>query len=322
MIIVGIMFGLLCATCQSLCYLLSRRFVTRPGQSSSLLFGLSHVWMGLFAVIVLPFVYSPAILNIGSYIVPLLCSAGFYLLGQVGLFQAVRWTDASRVSPLLGLKILILTLILACIFGEPVTPLQWIAVFICLIAAVGLNWSGGSIPWQGLILVLSTCLWYSLSDISIFKTLEVLAPEKSFPNVLMTCCLTYLVCAPVGWAMILLRPGSLREWSKWRMALPVSVFWFIAMVALFACLALLGVVFGNIVQATRGPISILLGLFIAYLGHEHLEKRVNYRVIVKRILAAILMIVAIGLFSFEKDRVGRAKSGHVVPSDEYPLEKR
>ena len=83
-LIAGILLGLLAAGCQSLCYLFSRRYVVRAGHDSRQLFALSHAWMGLMALVLVPVFWSPAAPPWRSFVWPLLGTTVFYLLGQVG----------------------------------------------------------------------------------------------------------------------------------------------------------------------------------------------------------------------------------------------
>ena len=293
-------FGLLAATCQSLCYVFTRIFVTKPGNNSRVLFGLSHAWMGLFALIVLPFCYSAKSVEAGHFIWPLLGAAVFYLLGQVCLFQSIRFTDASRVSPLLGLKILILAFIAAVFFHETVTPWQWVAVVLCVMAALMLNRSGGSIPWQALVIILGACLWYSFSDLSIVKLNGALAPDREFKGILLGASLCYMVTGVVGLGIVWRGGPAQRSADKWKSAFPVALTWFLAMLFLFVCFGFIGAVFGNIVQAMRGPISIVIGMLVARLGHVHLEQRIPPGVLLRRIVASVLMVVAFALYVLNK----------------------
>lgn len=304
MIVHGIIFGLLAATCQSLCYVFSRVFVTRGGNTSLGLFALSHAIMGVFAVALLPFCWSEQVYEVRAYVWPLAGSVVFYLLGQVCLFQAVKLTDASRVSPLLGLKILVLALITVLAFDKPLTHLQWIGVVLSIAAAAGLNWSGGGrIPLNASAAILGACVFYSLSDLSIVSLTKVLSAEGGFRGILLGTALAYSFAGVVGLALVGINGAEHRQGKQWREALPVAATWFLAMVFLFVCFRMLDAVFGNIVQSMRGPLSILIGAAIAYAGHAHLEQKVGVWTFVRRLGAAVLMCAAIAIFVYEKARM-------------------
>jgi uncharacterized membrane protein len=305
-VIQGIIFGLLAAMCQSLCYLFSRRFAIRPGNNAIGLFALTHACMGVFALALLPFCISASVWNVRAYIVPLLTTVICYMTGQIFLFRAVRFTDASRVAPLLGLKILILSLITVVFFREPMTPLQWAAALLCFAAAMALNYSGGGIPLRGFVTIILVCIGYSLSDLAIVSLTRVLAPDGEFRGILLSTSLAYILCGGVGLVLVLAGDAEARAPQKWKEALPVAVTWFAAMIFLFVSLCMVGAVFGNIVQSIRGPLSIVLGAAIAAIGHEHLETRVGTWTLVRRVAAALIMCLAIALFAREQARAGKA----------------
>jgi len=301
----GIILGLVAAVFQSFCYVYTRIFVSRPGYKSGALFALSHAWMGLFALALLPFAYNGAqVARVSLYIWPLLGSVGFYMAGQVCLIHAVKATDASRVSPLLGLKILILSLITVTLFHNVLTPLQWLSVLMSLGAALALNYSGGgAMPVRSVVMVLGACVGYSFSDLCIVALVQALSPENGLRGILLASSLTYILASVVGLILVGIGHAEDRTPEKWRAALPMAITWFAAMVFLFISLRQVGAVFGNIVQSMRGPFSILIGMAIAARGHVALERRVGSWVLVRRLAAALLMCAAIGLFAHERARV-------------------
>ena len=83
---------------------------------------------------------------------------------------------------------------------------------------------------------------------------------------------------------------------QWRRATPFALAWLVAMAFLFVCFAYAGVVLGGIVQSTRGLISIGLGAILAAQGLVHLESHVSRAIFWRRIAAAGLMMLAVGLF--------------------------
>ena len=303
MIIEGVLFGLVAAMCMSLCYLFSRRFVTRQMNRSSVLFALSHAQMGVLALATLPFCYTSQIWNVRAYALPLAGTAFFYLTGQACMFHAVKVTDASRVAPLLGLKLLIQSFTAVFLFSEQITPLQWLAVGISLVAALGLNYSGGGIPRHGLAAIAGACVAYSFSDLSIVAMTKILAPHNEFRSVLLCACLVYILCGGIGAMLTGAGTPEDRTYQKWKDALPVAATWFAASIFLFICFRLLGAVFGNIVQSMRGPFSILFGVALAAWGHVHLESKISRWTLVRRLAAALLMCAAIALFAYERARI-------------------
>ena len=142
---------------------------------------LGHLLMGAASLVMLPFFWGQDVPPLRKLALPAVCSSMFYMIGQVCLFLVLRRVHASRVSPLLGLKIAILALITAFIIpGGAVTPLQWLAVGISVAAAFVLNESGGRLSPGLIVTVLTGCLFYSLSDMSIRWLIDSLAQLGKF----------------------------------------------------------------------------------------------------------------------------------------------
>ncbi|MBQ4481309.1 MAG: EamA family transporter [Victivallales bacterium] len=82
-------------------------------------------------------------------------------------------------------------------------------------------------------------------------------------------------------------------------SLPYGLIWIVAIIFLNICFALLGTVNGNIIQSTRGIFSILFSPILVACGLTYLEERVFWTVILRRLLAACMMAVAIYLYNFK-----------------------
>ena len=97
-----------------------------------------------------------------------------FQLGQVP-FQRVAGAEASKLSSLLGLKILVLAFIWVTVMGGHLGFWRWFAVILSATAAVGMNYSGGNrYTLRGLGFLLLALTAYSLADIS--ETRLVLMP--------------------------------------------------------------------------------------------------------------------------------------------------
>ena len=90
---------------------------------------------------------------------------------------------------------------------------------------------------------------------------------------------------------------STRQFVK---AAPFAVSWYLSQVALFVCFGLLGTVFGNVIQASRGLISIALGILLLHYGFGRLDARISRAMWLRRAAAAILMAAGIILYSLAK----------------------
>ncbi len=292
--IIGVVLGLGAATSQSVAYLFSRMYANRFERNPVYLLTVSHIILAIFALFLLPIFWPDTIPEFQVYAWPLIGSSLFYLFGQGALFMALAKSAASRASPLLGLKVFILALISVLFRDVYLTTFQWLAVFLSVAAAMMLNRSGGSLPWQSIGWILSACLGYSLSDIHIKQLVGHFEYLGLFHASTLSVCLSYLLCGAVGIACLYFLPDVSKK--MWIHAIPYSISWFVAMMLLFACFASIGVVFGNIVQSSRGIISIILGSFVAAVGYEHIEDRLKHAVFIRRIGAACLMVSAIALF--------------------------
>jgi drug/metabolite transporter (DMT)-like permease len=290
----GIVAGLVAAVLQAFSYLFSRLFMIRGGRGASFLLAASHVAMGAMALALLPFVWRPGGPPWTRLVGPTVGAAGFYLIGQLGLFRVLRRMDASRISPLLGAKLIVVAVGAAMVFGERVGPVRWAAVLLCVAAAFLLNEIGGRMPSRVTGGLLVTLTGYALSDLSIKQlVLEMGALGPTAP--LLGACYTYLLCA-VGALAILARQGwpTRREWG---LIVPHALTWFGGMCLLFLAIAWIGVVFAGIAQSTRGIVSVGLGVALTRLGYVTLERPAPAAVVWKRAMAAAMMTAAIALYS-------------------------
>ncbi len=300
MFILGLLAGLLAATGQSLAYVFSRRLVHR-GFALARLLVMSHLLMGLAVLPLLPFVWTEDFHHPARWFWPVTGTAGFYLLGQIGLFYALRHTQASRVAPLLGLKIVILAVIAAVWLQLPLGPVQWLAVALTTAAAFVLNYTGGANPPRAVAAILLTCLFYSLSDLCI---VHLIIGLNSDDNLIMASVramiLEHLFC---GLLAIPLLPwlGS-RKVADWRGVTPYATAWLASMFGMFAAIALVQVVLANILQSLRGILSVLFGALIARAGHHHLEAHAPRDVLIRRAIAAVMMTLGVGLYVWGKAR--------------------
>ena len=378
----GIILGLGSALGASLAYLCSRRYAVRAAAEEAhqpawrpplRLLVTAHVWLGLVCAIALPvllLVTTPTLANVAYAAAMSAGVAFFYLIGNVFLFASLRLTDASRIAPLLGLKVVLLALCVELFAGEDFSRYQWLAVILASGAAVMLGTSGKRLPLKTFAMVLGTCMGFVLSDLFIKEMIPAwlsteIALKDASSSQRITAAMTgmalaYVWCGGVAIAMlpIVLRgvyrgvgsapspsqgegwgggrgldpqqptgqdtvldppPSPLppsREgepdgvppqgvpagflqalWHSLPGGVPYAAAWFFSMVCLFSCFSLVGIVYGGILQSTRGLISIALGTAIATLGHHHLETHAPWPVVVKRLIAAAAMTAAIALYT-------------------------
>jgi len=301
-VIVGVLLGFGAALSQSLSYLFSRVLVRGVHLKAWNLLALSHVIMAAFSIALLPVFWPKVMPPFREYALPLSAVAVSYLAGQVGLFLALRTSDASRVAPLLGLKIIILAVVTVSLFGKHYSPLQWTAVILSVAAAAMLNRFGDRMAWQSVLWVLFTCVGYAISDLNIPPLVSHFGSEGLMRASAFSTCLCYILCGAITAAMLPFLPRISAK--AWLGAVPFSLAWFIAMLLLFASFSSIGVVYGNIVQSSRGVLSILIGAVVAAAGLEHLEVKTSRTVLIQRVFAAVLLTGAIALFQLGGPKPG------------------
>lgn len=293
--ITGILLGFGAATSNSVAYLFSRAFIQKHHQSYFQFLAISHIMIGALGLITAIIFRPEQMPSFSAYGPPLLGASLFYFGAQACLFLALKRAEASRLSPMLGSKIIILSLISVTFLDKSFTSVQWIAIIFSFTAAILLTRAGSRVPASAIAFIAMTCLGYSLSDINIANLIDSF--ETGMPTLkasVFSASLCYIVCATVSLAMLPLLPGINR--TMWKDAMPFSILWFIALICLFGCFAIIGIIYGNIIQSTRGIISVVIAAFISRMGFQQLEQKVDKWVLIRRIFAAALMTAAIALF--------------------------
>ena len=294
---IGIILGLLTALGHSLAYLATRWFTQDRGRPTTQLLVLGHVMMGVVSAVVLPWLWLDGIGWQAEWLVPYAGLVFFFVIAQCCLFGSLRYADASRVAPLISLKVAVLAVI-TVLMGARIVPLQWTAVVLAVGAAFVLNGVGGRMPWRATGLVVLACVCYATADTMILRVIEAgraISGDRSVMGGPLWC--VGVVYAGTGVLAVLLLPvwGS-RNRGAWRDALPYTGIWLCTMATLYATFASVGLVFGAILQSTRGLISIGLGVALAHMGWHHLEQKHGASVIGRRLAAAALMTAAVALY--------------------------
>jgi len=299
----GVAAGLVAALASAISYLVSRHHGGPAGARLRLLVS-SHAVMGL-ACLPLAWFLSPATWPPArAWVPPLVASAVSYLAGQAGVFAALARAPASRLAPLLGLKIVVLAGIVTLLPGDGLDLRQWLAVALSVVAAAILQRAGG-IGGRTFLIVLFTCLAFAISDLCIVALIDALGgagdatgrPLGRLHAGGLAMAITYVACGLLAAGAIALRPslGPQRR-GDGAAASQYAAAWLASMVALYACFGLVGAVLGNILQSTRGVMAIVMGAWLARAGWHELEERVDRATLLRRITAAVLMVAAIALF--------------------------
>ncbi len=290
----GILLGLGAALGQSVSYLFSRAFVTRHKGGSYHLMVLAHIIMGVLSAAALVFLWPEAIENSTTVFIRVVAAAVFYLVAQTSLFLTLSTVEASRIAPLLGMKVFFLAALSIPLLGKQLSLPQWSAVILSAVAAALLNRIGGKLPVRTIAGVAVSVICYSLSDIIIKQLIDSLSNLSVAHASSFSVAALYLFCGIVALPFVIF--GRNHRKMHWKGAAPYAISWFTGMFFLFSCFATIGVVYGNIVQSTRGILSIVIGAAAAHMGHVSVERKTDKAIFIRRIWAAVLMTAAIVIF--------------------------
>jgi drug/metabolite transporter (DMT)-like permease len=297
---IGILCGLLAAFFQSLAYLATRHYVQPRGGGSRQMLVLAHLWMAATSVLLLPIVWPAAWPAWQTWLPPLAITTFFYLLGQVGLVIALRFAEPSRISPLLGFKLVVVALLVTFLTADRLTAWQWVAVIMTIAGGAALNTTGGLAHRNAIFGVLLSATAYAFSDWNIKSLVDTLQHSgmATWRSFFLATVLVYLMCGLVALAL-LPRLGS-RQKQDWLDAAPFAYSWLVAMVFLFSAFGLLGVLYGGMLQSTRGIMSVLMSTALAGLGLAHIEQKSTRKTFTLRLLAASVMLGAVVLYGWQQ----------------------
>jgi drug/metabolite transporter (DMT)-like permease len=293
----GILFGLLASLLGALSYVLSRRYTLARHVRVTGLMVLAHVIMGGMALATLPLIACPEMPPLSVYLLPLAGTAGFYLVGQFLFMSALRRSEASRVSPLLAIKVVAVAIFSSALFGTVLHWNQWLAVALSIFGAFLLNTWGGRLPRATVLAAFLACISYALCDMCTVEMLLRLDAMGKVRGPIAGAAMQYVACGVLG--LLLLPWFGSRRIADWKGAMPYAAVWYGGILFMYPCYNLAGIVLGNIVLGTRGLISIAMGALIARAGHHHLELHVAGHVLRRRVFAALLMLGAIVLFKVQ-----------------------
>ncbi|MBO5724765.1 MAG: EamA family transporter [Lentisphaeria bacterium] len=294
----GILCGLAAAFCNSLGFLVSAKCMKICSNPIRFLV-YAHVWM---MILTLPLVWfflpEGGIAELRAFLKAMFCFMFVFFAGQGMFFMALRYFEASKLSSLLGLKIIVLTLIYAFLKNSIPNLYQILAIILSAFAAVMINWSGkGKILTWGWIFVFAVLVCYSFSDIN--ETAMVLSVRAGNVGIVQSALCT-LTCAYSALGFCCL-PGIFffrfdRQLFLWTV--PYAFLWLVSQIFLFCCFALVLPVFGNVILACRGMFSVLLGMILSMFGIRDLDAQISKGQWILRAVASLLMIGAIALYSF------------------------
>ena len=294
----GIFSGFLAALMQSCSYLGGRRFLARYGNARQLLIA-SLVICGAAAWILAIFFLDTTKIFSWKMLGLLIMSNGGFVAGQWGFFNAQKHIESSRIASLLGLKVLVVMFLSIVMLRAQFTLWQYTAIVLAAVAAMLMNWSKGRLELGGMGFLLMALVGYAFSDMGIQMVVAYLECSSPIAGGLSGYVLTYGTMG-IG-AFLLMKPLKV-SWKMVAGALPQGVCWTISMWGLYVCFGLIGAAFGNVIQASRGVVSLVLGIVLSYFAIDGLEQKQSWQVWLRKALAAILMFSAIVLYALTAKR--------------------
>ena len=299
---IGIICGFITAILNSVGYLCSANFLKRYRSPIRLLL-FAHIVMMLpsIPVFICMFPFT-RLADPGSFCLSILAWIVVFVLGQGSFFMALKHCEASRLSSLLGLKIIVLTVIFMLAKHHFPNIGQWTAVFMAGAAAMLINWTGSfRMSFKGWFFTFSTLVFYSLCDIN--ETNIVLTIVNSgysgLKGSIISASAIYTVLGLVSLpGLFFLRPTK----KQFLLSAPYALLWLSSQIFLMTCFAMVLPVFGNVILASRGLVSVILGAMLSLVGLQKLDAVISRKQWILRAVAAILMIGAIAVYSFSSQK--------------------
>ncbi|MBE6366571.1 MAG: hypothetical protein E7052_01510 [Lentisphaerae bacterium] len=290
---IGICSGLLAALMQSCSYIGGRYFLQRYGNSLQLTVA-SLVVVGLIALLAAPFFLLTKNLFTWHMAGSILLTDAGLVVGHWGFFSAQKYIESSRIASLMGLKIVIIALLAFVCFGSRFSAVQLAAMAVAVVAGVLINYQKGRLNWSGMGYIFLALIGYCFSDLGVQMVVENMQAENTIAGGVSGFIVNYIVSG-VGAALLMKKCRIERKML--RGAIPQALCWVVSMLGLYVCFGIVGAAFGNVLQASRGVISVLLGVGLSWAGWQALEQKASASVWLLKGLAAVMMFGAIVLYA-------------------------
>jgi drug/metabolite transporter (DMT)-like permease len=223
--------------------------------------------------------------------------AGFFFLGgQIFTMLALRTGDVSVITPVMGTKVILVTLGSSLLRVGEVPWRWWLGAVLCTLAIGLLHFGPGGQHREvgrtvGLTLICA--LSYSLGDVLLQKWLPVWGAGNFLPPMFLLVGLM-----SVGFIPFFSAPLRAMPAGAWRWVAAGGGLLAVTNAGIVYAIGLVGsATVVNIIYSTRGLFSVMLVWGIGqWFASE--EKHLTGRVLRFRLLGAGLMIAAIGLVLF------------------------
>ncbi len=293
MVFWGIFSGILAAAGQSGGYILSRIYLKQGGKAIVLAVA-TQIWMSLLSIPMILLSWFPDFWGDWHWSKFAAMAAIGTTGGEIMFFMAEKSIAPSRLSSLLGLRVAVL-MVAAYLLGlEKFSILQIGAVVLAAASAMVMNYQNGGINWHGMGWVFGALGFYCMSDLSVKLLIDGMNAPSFWQRALLAAGMLNMLLLPL--AAALYRYLKLKL-SDMRATGAYAVSWFGKQACLYSCYALVGPVFGNVIMASRGPLTVIMTLILLHFGVQNLEKNKSRTVWIRRGTATLMMTAAIILYS-------------------------
>ena len=219
-----------------------------------------------------------------------ICGLTFFL-GNMFAYLALNRGDVSVVTPILGMKVLVVALFTVLILGEKVPLILWLAA-ILVVVAIALLRGGNEAHRKRLALSITLGVLSSISNATTDVLLQKWVHEWGFfrfvPVMFITLGILSMAIIPLFRAPLAAIPGS-----TWRWLLPGAALMALQSLAITTAIGIYGHATAvNIVYNSRGIWSVLLVWLIGHWFHN-VERSQGHGVMGKRLAGAALLLAAI-----------------------------
>lgn len=293
---IGISCGVLAACFFAISYLVSGHALRKFKVTSLQLLALSSFWQGLIAFSILYFIWEPLVKPTDTILALWVTFLG-YVFAQFLFFWTLRFISASRIAPLMGVKIIMVFIIALILFEETFTTKKGLAILAIVFSAYCIQQSTTPVSIKGLLGILASITCFGISDTGVkLLTISLQETQHVAPGILgavLATCMGFMVSS-----LLLLPKFKIKDSSKGynKFAFIHAISWMLAIMFLFISIDRSGVVTGIILQALRGPISIILAVVAARFGLAHLEEKQSKTAYLKQFIASLSMIASIAWF--------------------------
>ncbi len=293
MIFWGIFSGLMAAMFQSGGYILSRIYIKKYQKPLTLMV-IAQLWIALFSVPLLLMIWKDNWWGDFRWVWPMLLAAIGTTGGELMFFRAEKSIAPSRLSSLLGLRVMVLAIASFCLGIERYNYWQCGGIVLAAASAFVMNYQNGRFNFNGMGYLAAALGFYCISDLSIKFLIDGVNGGTLWHSALLAVCAINLLIGIVLLPLVFILRLPRREFIP---GLPYSCSWFLKQMFLYGCYAMVGPVFGNVIMTARGPIAIGLTLFLLHLGVHNLETPKSLEVWVRRGIATVMMVTAIVVYS-------------------------